>query len=723
MPRMRGNEVWGRSSNGAGERQRLKDHLHGVARQAREFGEPFDGGEFCYWTGLWHDVGKASDEWQEYLLQSEAGAWTSPNRPDHKCAGAVLARGSASSDAVIAIHGHHGGLGAREGILQWLAEHQGTSATANALKWARLNIPTEAPPKLKLPNWATGTDRELFIRLAYSALVDADSLNAEAHALSPATAPRGTAQSMAQLLERFEEFSARTASAGDTVHQVRREVLAASIQAAKLQPGLFRLTVPTGGGKTRSAMAFALNHAVAHRLQRVIVAVPFTTITEQTAEVYRSIFERSGEPPVILEHHSAAHERVAVEPPEGCGPGDEWARLAAENWDAPIIVTTTVQLFESLFANRRTAMRKVHNLANSVIILDEAQSLPVNLLDPILDGLCGLTASCRTSVVLSTATQPAFDTIPSFTTLAPTEIVPGHAAHFRSLRRVDWDWRVDRNYEWSEIADWIRQAPQSLTIVNLKKHALELLQEVGDPSALHLSTLLCGAHRRDILTEVRRRLAANEPCRLISTQVVEAGVDMDFPAVFRALGPLDSLIQAAGRCNREGRLPGRGKVTVFQSPDGRMPGGAYRTAGDIAGMFAGSPDLSDPEVVREFSTLLLQAERTDAKKIQDSRKNFDFPAVARDFRMIEGDGYDVIVTEYGSDDDRKNVNATIDRIRRKDPAVRHLLRTIQPYTVSVHANEAKGALSDFIDELMPGLGVWTGGYRDFGLTTDLVWMD
>jgi CRISPR-associated endonuclease/helicase Cas3 len=345
-------------------------------------------------------------------------------------------------------------------------------------------------------------------------------------------------------------------------------------------------------------MAFALRHALRNDQRRIVVAVPYLTITEQTAAVYREIFERAGdETSPVLEHHSAAE----FVDDDGFDRQSVVARLAAENWDSPIVVTTTVQLFESLFSNRRGHCRKLHRLAESVVILDEAQALPSSLLRPILDALRELSAHYRTTVVLSTATQPAFETIREFADVPATEIVPDAADVFAALRRVDFKWLTSAPLAWTEVAAELAREPQVLTIVNTKRDAWALLDALGGLEPLHLSTSLCGAHRRAVLKEVRRRLAAGEACRLVSTQVVEAGVDLDFPVVWRAVAPLDGVIQGAGRCNRDGRLAA-GRVAVFEPAEGSLPGGDYRLGTaetrKLAGAGSGRVDPNDPDATR-----------------------------------------------------------------------------------------------------------------------------
>ena len=559
-------------------------------------------------------------------------------------------------------------------------------------------------------------DAELFLRLVFSALVDADSLDTEAHDLPGRLTERGSPISLSELWNRYEAFLAKGPIVPDSkVNRVRREVHESCVAAASEPQGIFRLTVPTGGGKTRSAVAFALRHGIKHGLRRIVVAVPFTTITQQTAHVYRDIFE-AGYPDagrVVLEHHSAATEGV------GMAIGDDdrfdadavWRRTASENWDAPIVVTTTVQLFESLFSNRRGKTRKLHNLAGSVIILDEAQALPAGLLSPILDGLRQLTEGYGTSVVLSTATQPVFELIKEFREVEACEIVREHARHFELLERVEFEWRTDQPRQWPEVAAWMRGEDSALAIVNTKRHAMELLDALDDPDVLHLSTLLCGAHRREVLEEIRRRLDAGAPCRVVSTQVVEAGVDLDFATVFRAEAPLDAVIQAAGRCNREGRRR-RGRVVVFSSPDGATPPGVYRLGRDTArAVLSQYPDSGPdrPEVLRAYFERLAERVDSDAHRIQELRENLDFPNVANRFRMIPDDTYDVIVDFHEAD--AYAIEHLVMQLLARKRAAREVLRQLQPYTVSLHHREAKRLEArGWIEKIMPRLGRWGGRY-------------
>lgn len=720
MPELRESTLpptFAHSANVRGERQLLVDHLRNVGALARQFAEPFDGGDLAFLAGLWHDVGKADPEWQRRLIECEQGARQRIGI-DHKCAGALLAEEAGNWMVGLLIYAHHGGL--RHPFRDfgpWLNTHRtfpGPVLAIENLRAAMGDLCEHADPRT--PSYLQ--DRlalEFFLRLAYSALVDADSLDTEAHKLGGTPRGRESAVTLTELWHRYEEFAASEPPVEDcAVGRVRREVLEACVAAATEPPGVFRLTVPTGGGKTRSSMAFALRHGIGHGLRRVVVAVPFTTITQQTASVYRRIF---GGERVVLEHHSAAFE--------GAGPAQDdednftddavWHRLASENWDAPVVLTTTVQLFESLFSNRRSKTRKLHNLARSVIILDEAQALPPSLLAPILDSLRQLVQHYGSSVVLSTATQPAFDVIEEFREVQAHEIVHDHRHHFQMLRRVSYEWCTGKPSEWRQVADWIRKEHSVLVIVNTKRHAMELLDELGDSDVLHLSTLLCGAHRSAVLKEIRRRLADGNSCRVVSTQVVEAGVDVDFATVFRAEAPLDAILQAAGRCNREGLLGERaGRVVVFKPPDDACPPGIYRSGRDIARVIQELPgfDPDDPDTVRQYSEWLFgSAADPDAKGIQSLRADLDFAAIASKFRMIEGDTCDVIVDF--PHESLPEIDALVEQLQSPHRPAREILRDLQPHTISVQRPEYERHKADgFVEEIGTNsdLGRWRGRY-------------
>jgi CRISPR-associated endonuclease/helicase Cas3 len=436
-----------------------------------------------------------------------------------------------------------------------------------------------------------------------------------------------------------------------------------------------------------------LRHAVEHHLERVVFAVPYLSITDQVAHVARSIFGAEN----VLEHHSGILTRE---------PSFE-SKLAVQNWSAALIVTTTVQLLESLLSNRPSRCRKLHNIANSVIILDEVQTLPITLLQPIVSVLQELVDRYGCSVVLSTATQPAltgqFRYLQGFGMVR--DIVGPEKAreHFQKLRRVSYEVRPD-GWSWQRVAHELRQEGRAMAVVNTRVDAADLCDQVGG-DALHLSASMCGAHRKDVLSEVRSRLAQDQACLLISTQVVEAGVDLDFDCVFRAFGPLDRIVQAAGRCNREGRLQ-EGRVVVFAASDGSLPPGEYRTATHLArNTLRRGIDLHDPGVWDRYFRRLYQGVDTDANHVQPLRSQFNYPEVARRFRLIDDGQQDVIVAY----DNR--ARTLIARIRAEGELRRGDLKRLQPYAVGLYPRDFDKSAADR-EEIAEGVWVWNGQYDD-----------
>ncbi len=462
------------------------------------------------------------------------------------------------------------------------------------------------------------------------------------------------------------------------VNRLRADVLQACRSAAGRPPGLFSLTVPTGGGKTLSSLAFALEHARRHGLRRVIYAIPFTSIIEQTAQVFREAVGSDA----VLEHHSALGPRPDRETAR--------SRLASENWDAPLIVTTTVQLFESLFANRTSQLRKLHNLAASVLVLDEAQALPPAVLRPVTAILDQLVRHYRCSVVLCTATQPALGKV--FRRLAsPAEIAPDPPVLFRTLDRVDIALpRSDERRTWGEIAGEIGRCRQALAIVNTRRDC-RTLHALLPPGTIHLSTWQCAAHRAALLKWIKRRLAKGGELRVVSTSLVEAGVDIDFPVVFRAMTGLDSLAQAAGRCNRNGRLD-KGRFVVFR-PDGARTWGHIGQAIEAAekALSAHSEAPFEPAAFERFFDELYWAKGDEAldeyrmaellgigveKRREGDPLDFRYRTAAEKFRMIDQD-QETLIIPYN-----RAAREAISALKRDGPD-RHLLRRLQPFTVPV----------------------------------------
>ncbi len=718
-------EYFAHSRNDAGQRHLLVDHLTSVANLAQEFAAPFGGGDLAYYAGLWHDLGKFNPAFKDYLRRCEADPRAKGTGPEHSGTGTIWAYNRLGEIALLDL-GHHGGLAAQPDFRRYLAQKAYDPTVANALRVAaQAGVNLIPSPRPEMPSYYVQDNlaKELFLRVLFSALVDADYLDTESHFNPERSRARGADTIISQLWDRLEQHYRQFSNATGPVNDVRREVYQACLAAAEQPPGLFHLTVPTGGGKTLAGMAFALRHAMKYNQRRIIVAVPFISITQQTAQSYREAFQDTDpDHPIVLEHHSGTAPNLSAADDDFHSDA-VWSRLAAENWDAPIVVTTTVQLFESLFANRPSATRKLHNLAKSVIILDEAQALPLHLLKPILSALRELCQHYGATVVLSTATQPAFQAIPEFADLHAREIVPDYPRHFAALCRVEYEWHTDTPLAWSEVAETMAEGKQALAIVNTKKDAMSLLDALetqGAKNLLHLSTYLCGAHRMSVIKQVKERLANKQPCLLVSTQVVEAGVDLDFPLVLRALGPLDSIIQAAGRCNREGKLA-QGRVIIFRPEGGGLPTGTYRTATDITStMLNGGPlDLHDPGISETYFWRLLSLFENDptGQKIQEFRQAFNYPEVAGLFRMIDDATETAIITGYGSEEERAEVKRLIQQLQGGgNPRI--LMRKLQPYTVNLYQGQVASAP---LAPIFAGVHQWLGEYHPLrgigGVTT------
>jgi CRISPR-associated endonuclease/helicase Cas3 len=485
--------------NSAGQWHELQAHLQATAELARAFAERFGAGELAYYAGLWHDMGKFHPQFQAYLQACAQGTRAQPH-PHARYGAAYAARHC--PPLAFPIMGHHAGMPDMSDLKARLTQ---VADMPQAEQPALGAMPALAPPQVSLPHWLQQNDAlqaELLTRMLFSCLVDADFLDTEAHFDPQRAAQRPQGYDLRTLWDLFERNqNALLASAPPTpVNAVRREVYEDALRAAQGEPGLYALTAPTGAGKTRALLAFALRHALTHDLERIIVVLPYTSIIDQTAEVYREILSEV----VVLEHHSA------LEVDDLSETALERHRLLSENWDAPLIVTTFVQLFESLFSNLPSRCRKVHRLARSVIVLDEVQTLPVELLEPTVHALQQLIDDYGATVLLSTATQPALDRI-ALTNL-PVQVVANPAQHFQTLRRVDY--HVDltpRDYNW--LADAIAAREQIMVVLNTRKDALatiDALRRATSPlhwrSVFHLSTLLCPAHRREVLAGVKRRL-------------------------------------------------------------------------------------------------------------------------------------------------------------------------------------------------------------------------
>ena len=741
----------------------LTDHSHGVSVLAAAFAAAF-GPQWAGLAGLWHDLGKFRIGFQRYIRGVNGvdahleGKWPTGSKKTHSAAGALHARhmfeqrfgaqmGKPLSKVLTyVIAGHHAGLG------DWTAGLDdrllGSRASDSQLEYseALAACQAEAPELLALP--ASFDQRaamdipvarspyplawSLWVRMLFSALVDADFLDTEAF-LQPEKAQR---REGALPISHFRDLldahlaskAAQVEAQGrhdDPVMQARRTVLRQCREKASLPPGVFSLTVPTGGGKTLSSLAFALQHAAAHDKRRVVYAIPYTSIIEQTASIFKSIFGDEN----VIEHHSQADAPPEAETPR--------SRLACENWDAPLIVTTNVQLFESLFAARTSRCRKLHRVAGSVIVLDEAQLLPPDFLQPVLDTLNALVGHFGVTLLLCTATQPTltdthrFDPKQNLRGLpAPTPLIDDEVNLYEQLRRVDIHWPNDLNTPVATDALVADLAGHDcvLTIVNTRNDAAEIMRALDAATGercLHLSAAMCGQHRADVINEIRTRLEARRagtdlrPLRVVSTQLVEAGVDIDFPVVYRALAGLDSIAQAAGRCNREGQLANgeRGQVYVFVRDIPKVLDALRFGAQATRSVLDGGVDPLSPDAFKRYFPLYYASfpsrdRHGIVQELSAGRQQFTFQfrTAADKFKLIDDQAQATVLVPYDSPS-AASIQPLIEMLKQGN-AERWVLRKLQRYTVNSRQRlvEQWQTHGD-VHELLPGLYLLTDTLR------------
>jgi CRISPR-associated endonuclease/helicase Cas3 len=718
-----------RSEGASGQKQLLRAHLQNVAeltgRFAEETGLPRQLGE---WAGWLHDLGKYSDEFQSHLARQDR------DFVEHAAHGALVAVRAGAVECAFAVNAHHSGLGTRSTLKDLTSRNETTAglfppqkvaerATA-LLERARTDGSATGSPSGSVLSKGSELQFELRTRMLLSCLADADRLDAEAWMSQWQPHLRTTVEALdaGARLERVLAYIANLADGvtPSTVTRARDDVLRASLAAAELAPGFFSLTVPTGGGKTLASLAFALAHAKKHGMRRVIFVVPFLTVIEQNAEVIRAAVGEAEHGSAVLEHHSNVVADIDGRS-DGQAAQEVRQRLLAENWDAPVIITTAVQFFESLFSDHPTQVRKIHNIANSVVVFDEAQTFPPELLRPLVGMLRQLADEYCCSAVVCTATQPALSDdirgsdVPEPLLPAGTvrEIVPEPDALFGRLKRVNVLWPGPESTPLSAVAASMIGAKQALAVVNTKRQARALFGELltRDAGALHLSTRMCAAHRGRVVAEIRRRLSAGERCLVASTQLIEAGVDVDFPTVWRAFGPLDAVAQVAGRCNREGRLPSPGTVTVLRAEDDRMPGGVYRAATRVTELMLtarrGAINIHVPACFTEYFVGLYNTSDLDKHKIGNLRRALDFPEVARCFKLIDDITTGVLVP-YGEG------AKWLRRLLSGEQFGRGQLRQMQPFMVSLYEPELKRALASgsVTVEGDPGIHVLHGDYGE-----------
>lgn len=678
----------------------LVDHLKRVAELAARFAREFDSAEWGWLAGLWHDLGKYRRDFQDRIRGMRVQA-------PHASAGAAYAVEYRLSPIAFAIAGHHAGLANRVESSDGgpLPLRVALEDGKGVLDEIRAILPSELtdvpPPTLPVHLRELGSHHpaikcatELWIRMLFSALVDADRLATEAFYEPGKRNVLDGFDCLTRVAERLDAYVDRF-RADTPVNVLRARVLTDCRAAGAWERGFFSLTVPTGGGKTLSSMAFALAHARRHDLRRVIVVAPFTSIIEQNADVYR---EALGEKNVV-EQHSAVEDPV-----DGRSSVNAIRRrLAAENWDAPVVVTTAVQFFESLLSNDASRCRKLHNVVGTVIVVDEAQTIPTDFLVCLLDVLRELVRGYGCSVVLSTATQPALRRRAGFEYGIENmrEIISAPDELAQALRRVAIDWPAPgaAPIPFADLAATIARHPRVLAVVHLTADARTLAEQLPPDSRYHLSTRMCAAHRAQVLRGIREALKCGSTCRVVSTQLIEAGVDVDFPVVFRAMAGLDSVAQAAGRCNRNGLLVDDagdatlGRVVVFRAETNPPPGVLRKglaAADEMLAARGDALDIADASTLEEYFRRLYLAMPHDPRGVMLQREALNFANVERLVRLIDDGGRCPLVVPWG------------DGARRRHDFVvrpgRETARALQRFVVQVRTQdlrqlEALGAAS------------------------------
>lgn len=719
----------------------LDRHLMEVAAMTRSFCTAYGAEEWGYLAGLWHDLGKYHPDFQKRIRGDHL-------QVEHAGAGSTLAKRSSGpywETLGFVIAGHHAGLSNRtcrcDGKLTPLDERVKRAEPHLALvETSVASLPDAVrnwlfPAKVALPIperifRADGNSRlswGCYIRMLFSALVDADSLATErfcgAASLEVRLRERPLHAGIHSLKDRLDSMLDRlSAGAPDSgVNRERAKVLQWCRAAASRPPGFFTLNVPTGGGKTLASMSFALRHALAHEeapLRRVIVAVPYTSIIEQNAAIYESALGAEN----VVQHHSNLDD---FEESEESDESSIRRRMACENWDAPVIVTTNVQLFESLYSNTRRRTRKLHNIAGSVIILDEAQCVPVGFMALILPMLKELVEHYHCTVVISTATQPAWLKRKCLPCGLPPHvlrsIIPPDArlSWAEALDRVAIQWpRSPDRISNAELAVELAEHPCVLTIVHRKKDARwlagQLSQLKPDDPLFHLSTHMCPDHRRGTLERIRKAVASwrenGTPCRVVSTQLVEAGVDLDFPVVYRALAGLDSIAQAAGRCNREGRLKGKGLVVVFHAetdPPDRHLAQCAQISRQMLREYNNTLDIRDPAVFEEFFVRLYTRQDLDMKKLLRHVEELNFESLGTEFRLIEDSETVPIVILHNMEARARwlAMRSIAEGQSGAETPARVALRALQPHVVQAWPGEVV-RLRHALEPLLPGSETW-----------------
>jgi CRISPR-associated endonuclease/helicase Cas3 len=721
------------------------DHSSATGIMAGGFAAVFQAADLGHLLGLTHDAGKLTDDIQRALRQRALDHGRKLGCP-HKVEGAALASllieaGNIDAAEVMALanFGHHSFIPDRraskvDAILRFASKNRHHLDGLVAKMEAELGLDLrKLAAEATLPDWLDSrTDLELFARLCHSALVDADFLDTAAHFDGSGIPHHSAHRGMEVIRTHFDQeyrhrYTPLPGEPSSELDRLRWEYFDAARETGAKdigqRGGIYRLPAPTGCGKTLASAEFALTHAATFGKRRVIVAVPYTSITTQNAAVYRDFLGGIGDD-VVLEHHSNILDDKIVD--------DGWRRLAADNWDAEFIVTTTVQLLESLFSNRPSATRKLHRLVDSVIVIDEVQSLPLRLVPAILQMMRQLSEHYGVTFLLASATQPTFWAFEEWrgvpmNDVKPVDYVPVIA------QRVTYDVR-EHEQPWDEVAAEVAGEHQALVIVNTtgdaqRLHGLISSRVDADVAVLHLSTRMYSQHRADVLREAQRLLTGKQSIILVSTQLIEAGVDIDFPAVYRALAPADSVVQSAGRCNREGRLDGLGRVVVFQPEGGRLPPGEYADATSVTrNLFIDQASRRTPEdravfgdptsMERYYQHLYDPSARTISTEIAEHRHELAFERTHECFKLIDDPSTSVVVMGHGDRESTEPLDALVHQLRTAGHIMsRADRRLLGSFTATAPSHQLLRQPHLF-EQLEGGPLLWLGEYDNCGLTID-----
>lgn len=705
--------------------QSNEDHSRGVAQLAKEFADTFGMGEFGYVMGLLHDKGKEKKEFQNYIRYqnelTEHKAYTQEGKA-HAYVGGLLAKETLKLAYPLIgnpIMGHH------RGLYDYMdMEDEEHKAIPDEVATFKFDASALSLPSWFKPSVLQQKDFHHIERMLYSCLVDADYLDTERFMQSEQFALRGSKANLLELVPVLETYLSAFGVPQTEVNKIRSEIQDACRRESLGPAGFYSLTVPTGGGKTLSSLVWALHHAVRNGMRRIIIAIPYTSIIVQTASILKQIFGEEN----VLEHHS----NIALDKQKD-DEATEKLKLATENWDYPIIVTTNVQLFESMMSSRPSNCRKLHNISNSIIILDEVQTLPTDFMQPIVDTLDTYQRLFGVSVLFTTASQPVLEgnhqgTNPSIALRGLTtikEIIPSSWTLHDRLRRVRLD-IDDSPHTYDEVASKLVQHDRVLCIVNTRRDAKEIFDRLPDDGIrIHLSRMMCPAHLAAKIKEMKDAIAdhANKTVRVVSTQLIEAGVDIDFPVVYRQEAGLDSVLQAAGRCNREGRLPLSTTHVFSLAAEHPLPRGFITQCNNARLNMGSDYDWFSPKAMTDYFLQLYSRIQTfDKKDIKHYLYKMDelmFETAAQKFRLIDDETTPVIVNWNDS-------LSLVDILQKEGPSY-CLMQRLGQYSVSLRKHDLDRMMKDgIVEEVIENVYVASGCKQynnDVGLLTDNQWLE